>query len=226
MGSRPGSARSYSICFPADPAGRGTAIARVIVISGPSGSGKGTLIERLIASVPGLALSVSATTRPRRGGEEDGREYFFLSENEFRDWIAQDRFLEWAEYNGHLYGTPRAAVDRQLAAGLDVLLEIELEGAWQVHERRPEALMIFIEPPSFEELERRLRGRGTDSGEACDERLAKGREEMAAVEAEMAPGGRRRFHYVIVNDSVKRAADELACIILQAREEYEQADDR
>jgi guanylate kinase len=107
-----------------------------------------------------------------------------------------------------------------------MILEIELEGAWQVLERCPNALMIFIRPPSFAELERRLRGRNTDSEEACEARLAKGREELAAVEMEMAPGGRGRFDYVIVNDSVIRAGEELARVILQAREENEQADDR
>ena len=124
---------------------------------------------------------------------------------QFRDWIAEGRFLEWAAYSGHLYGTPKAAVDEQLAAGRDVLLEIELEGAWQVSDRCPDALMIFIRPPSFAELERRLRGRNTESDEAIAMRLEKAKEELAEVEAEMGPGGEGRFDYVIVNDSVMRA---------------------
>jgi guanylate kinase len=161
-----------------------------------------------------------------RQGEVDGREYFFLSEDQFRDWIAGARFLEWASYSGHLYGTPRAAVDEQLAAGRDVLLEIELEGAWQVFDRCPHALMVFIKPPSFAELERRLRGRNTDSDEAITIRLAKAREELAEVETEMGPGGGGRFDYVIVNDSVTRAGSELARAILRARDEDEQADYR
>jgi guanylate kinase len=179
-----------------------------------------------LASVAGLAVSVSATTRPKRGGEEDGKDYFFLSEKQFRDWIAKGRFLEWASYSGNLYGTPKAAVEELLAAGRDVLLEIELDGAWQVLEHCPDALMVFIKPPSFAELERRLRGRNTDSDQAITMRLEKAREELAEVEAEMGPGGGRRFDYVIVNDSVVRAGKELARGILRARDEDEQADDR
>ena len=156
-----------------------------------------------------------------RSGEQYGRDYFFLSRNEFERWIEEDRFIEWAEYSGNLYGTPKDAVDLQLTSGLDVLLEIELEGAWQVLEKCPEALMIFIMPPSMEELERRLRGRNTDPEEAIVARLAKAREEIAAVEAEMGAGGRGRFDYVILNKSVTRAAEELARAILLARERDE-----
>jgi guanylate kinase len=214
------------ICSASRPFRRGSAISRLIVISGPSGCGKGTLIAKLLAAVPGLVVSISATTRPRRGQEQDGREYFFLSRNEFEKWIAEGRLLEWAEYNGELYGTPKDEVERQLAAGHDVLLEIELEGAWQVLERYPDALMIFIAPPSLEELERRLRGRNTDSEQAVCARLAKGRQEMATLEAEMGAAGKRRFDYVIVNKEVNEAAEELAQIILEIREEYEQTDYR
>jgi guanylate kinase len=161
-----------------------------------------------------------------RAGEEDGREYFFLSEKRFKDWIAQGRFLEWASYSGHLYGTPKGAVEEHLATGRDVLLEIELDGAWQVLAHCPDALMIFIRPPSFAELERRLRGRNTDSHEAIAARLEKGKAELAEVEVEMGPGGGGRFDYVIVNDDVTRAGNELARAILLARDEDEQADDR
>jgi guanylate kinase len=161
-----------------------------------------------------------------RTGERQGREYFFLSEAEFRGWAEAGRFLEWAEYGGNLYGTPCRPVEEQLGAGCDVLLEIELEGAWQVLERCPNALMFFIMPPSLEELERRLRGRGTESEEAIATRLAKSREEVAVMQAEMAPGGSGRFDYVIVNDSVVRAGDELARAILEVREKDEQADYR
>lgn len=176
--------------------------------------------------MPGLVVSISATTRPKRRHEQDGREYFFLSRNEFEKWIAEDRFLEWAEYNGELYGTPRDEVERQLAAGRDVVLEIELEGAWQVLERYPDALMIFIAPPSLEELERRLRARNTESEEAVCSRLAKASEEMGVLEAEMGSQGRHRFDCVIVNEQVNEAAAELAQVILNAREQYEQADYR
>lgn len=175
---------------------------------------------------PDLVVSVSATTRPKRRGEVDGREYLFLSEDRFKQWVEEDRFLEWATYGGHLYGTPRSAVERHLGAGRDVILEIELEGAWQVQARYPGALMVFIMPPSLEELGRRLRGRNTENETVIAMRLAKAREEMAAIEAEMSPTGRRRFDYVIVNDSVGRASEELAQIIERTRIEDEQADNR
>jgi guanylate kinase len=158
-----------------------------------------------------------------RPGEEHGREYFFLGEQEFRRWIGEDRFLEWAEYGGNLYGTPKAAVEENLAEGRDVLLEIELEGAWQVYEHRADALMIFIMPPSLKELERRLRGRQTETEEAIRIRMAAAAREMAEVEADMGPDGRHRFDYAILNDSVERARDELARVILKARDEDEQA---
>ena len=170
-------------------------------------------------------MSISATTRATRPGEQDGREYFFLSEKEFRNWIRQGRFLEWAEYTGHLYGTPRHAVQESLEAGRDVILEIELKGAKKVLAQCPEALMIFIMPPSLEELERRLRGRKTETEEAIQNRLARAKEEMVEVENKMRRS-RRKHHYGIVNDSVKRASAELAGIIEQIRDEDEQADDR
>lgn len=203
----------------------GAAIARLIVISGPSGAGKGTLIKRVMSRVPGLELSVSATTRPRRVGERDGREYFFLSTAEFRDWIEDDLFLEWAEYTGNLYGTPVKAVEDYLGVGRDVILEIELQGAKEVLAQRPEALMIFIMPPSLKELERRLRGRNTESEEAIRNRLARAAEEMAEVEKKVQRG-LPPLHYAIVNDRVKRASEELAGIIKRTREEDEQADNR
>lgn len=170
-------------------------------------------------------MSVSATTRPRRVTEEEGEDYFFLDEVEFRERVRGGGFLEWAEYSGYLYGTPRQAVIDGLECGLDVILEIELEGARQVLEQWPAALMIFIMPPSLEELERRLRDRKTDTEDAILRRLARSREEMAAVQTETWPG-LRQFDYVIVNDSVERAGEELACIIERTREEDEQADCR
>lgn len=179
----------------------------------------------MLARVDGLALSISATTRARRTGERDGREYFFLSESEFRRWVEEGRFLEWAKYTGHLYGTPRKAVQDNLAAGSDVILEIELRGAQEVLSRCPEALMIFIMPPSLDELERRLRGRKTESEEAIQSRLARAEEEMAEVEKKMGQD-RPPLHYVIVNDRIKRASEELASLIKRIREEDEQADNR
>ena len=166
-------------------------------------------------------LSVSATTRPRREGETEGRDYFFLSEEEFRRWVEEGRFLEWAPYCGYLYGTPRQAVEEYLRAGQDVLLEIELEGARQVLEQWPDALMVFIMPPSVDELERRLRCRNTETEAARRTRLAQAAAEIATVKGE---GGRAglRCDYVIVNDSVERASEELAQIILKTREDDEQ----
>jgi len=168
---------------------------------------------------------VSATTRARRAGEKNGREYFFLSEAEFEQWVRENRFLEWAEYTGHMYGTPAAAVRAELDRGRDVILEIELQGARKVLSQCSGAVMIFIMPPSLEELERRLRGRKTEAEEAIRSRLARAKEEMAEVEKKMGEG-LPPLHYVIVNDSVKRASDELAEIIQQTREWDEQANDR
>lgn len=180
----------------------------------------------MLKRVPGLSLSISATTRPRREGKEvHGRDYLFLSEEDFRNQADGGAFLEWADFSGHYYGTPAERVREDLAAGLDVLLEIELEGARQVLERCPEALMIFIMPPSPAELERRLRGRKTESEDAIQRRLARAKEEIAAI-TEGTWMGSREFDYVIVNDSVKRAADELARIIERTRDEDEQADCR
>jgi guanylate kinase len=212
-------------CWAADRLSLEAAIARLIVISGPSGAGKGTLIKKVLSYIPGLALSVSATTRAKRPGEREGREYFFLGEEEFKRWIREGLFLEWAEYTGHLYGTPGRAVQENLAAGRDVILEIELKGAKKVLTQCPEALMIYIMPPSLEELERRLRGRETESEDAIQSRLARAKEEMAEVKKKMRRS-RHPHHYVILNDSVKRASEELAGIIKRTREEDEQADDR
>lgn len=165
-----------------------------------------------------MVLSVSATTRPRRRGERQGREYFFLKGPEFHRWIEEGRFLEWAEYAGHLYGTPAAFVDASLAAGQDVVLEIELRGAAQVLAKHPEAVMVYIVPPSLEELERRLRERNTEGEDAIRSRLARAREELAEVEAKVR-AGLPQFHYVIVNDTVERAGKELVEIIRKLREQ-------
>jgi guanylate kinase len=160
-----------------------------------------------------------------RVGEVDGRDYFFLCETRFDEWVEQGLFLEWATYSGHRYGTPSEAVYEWLEAGSDVVLEIEIEGARQVLEKCPEAVMIFIMPPSLAELERRLRGRRTESEEAIKLRLQRAGEEMAVVMAGEWPG-RRQFDYVIVNDSAKRASEELVRVIERTREEDEQADSR
>lgn len=174
--------------------------ARLTVITGPSGVGKGTLVSRLLARHPRIWLSVSATTRAPRAGEVEGQSYFFLGREAFEQQVAAGGFLEWAEFAGNLYGTPRGPVEEQLAAGRPVLLEIELEGARQVRHSFPAGVQVFIKPPSFEELERRIRGRGTDSEEAIARRLERARVELAA-EAE--------FDAALVNGDLELALAEL-----------------
>jgi guanylate kinase len=156
-------------------------MARLSVITGPSGVGKGTLVSRLLARHPRIWLSVSATTRPPRPGEVEGESYFFLSREHFERQVAAGGFLEWAEFAGNLYGTPREPVERQLAAGRPVLLEIEVEGARQVRRSFPAGFQVMLQPPSLEELERRIRGRGTDAEAAIQRRLERAREELAAA---------------------------------------------
>lgn len=156
-------------------------MARLSVITGPSGVGKGTLVGRVLARHPRIWLSVSATTRAPRPGEVEGESYFFLSREHFERQVAAGGFLEWAEFAGNLYGTPREPVERQLAAGRPVLLEIELEGARQVRRSFPAGFQVMIQPPSLEELERRIRGRGTDAEAAIQRRLERAREELAAA---------------------------------------------
>ena len=153
---------------------------RLSVITGPSGVGKGTLVARLLARHPQLWLSVSATTRAPRTGEIDGQHYRFLTRAAFEEQVAGGGFLEWAEFAGHLYGTPRQPVELHLAAGRPVLLEIELEGARQVRRTFPTAYQLFLKPPSLEELERRIRGRGTDGEASIQRRLERARIELAA----------------------------------------------
>lgn len=177
---------------------------KTFIICGPSGVGKGTVVARLLASDPSLYFSVSATTRPPRPGEEDGVHYHFLTMEQFEQWIAEDQFLEHAQFVGNRYGTPRLYVDRAMEQGRDVLLDIEIQGAEQVHRKRPEAVRIYVAPPSWEELERRLIGRGTEDMEKVRSRLARGREEFAAA---------KDFDYLVINDTVERAVKELRAIM-------------
>jgi guanylate kinase len=183
-----------------DPSPGASSPGRLILVTGPSGVGKGTLVSRLMQRHPDLWLSVSATTRSPRAGEEEGRHYFFLSREAFERQVAAGGFLEWAEFAGNLYGTPRAAVQERLDAGRPVLLEIELEGARQVRRSFPDGFQVLLRPPSLQELERRIRGRGSDSEEAIRRRLARAREELQA-EAE--------FDAVVVNDDLNLALAEL-----------------
>ena len=173
---------------------------RLTVITGPSGVGKGTLVKRLLERHPQLWLSVSATTRAPRQGEVDGKSYFFHGRDAFDALISTGGLLEWAEFAGNRYGTPRKPVQDQLDRGCAVLLEIELEGARQVRHSFPDGFQIFLAPPSFEELERRIRGRGTDSESAIQRRLQRAEEEMCA---------QTEFDAVVVNDNLEVALSAL-----------------
>jgi guanylate kinase len=179
----------------------------VFVITGPSGVGKGTLIRTLLERVPELELSVSATTRAPRPGEVDGEHYHFLTDAEFDRRVLEGDFLEHAGYSGRRYGTLRSELERRLAAGASVVLEIEVQGARQVAEQMPDARRIFIAPPSEEDLRTRLVGRGTDDEAQRERRLATAREELAAQD---------EFDIVVVNDRLGDAADELERIVRAA----------
>jgi len=179
-------------------------MAKVFVITGPSGVGKGTLISRLLDRIPSLELSVSATTRPPRAGEVDGRDYHFLDPDEFERQGAEGDFLEHAVYSGHRYGTLRSEVEEHLRRGRSVVLEIEVQGARQVRSAMPESVQVFIAPPDPADLRRRLEGRGTDDSRDIERRLETAESELAAE---------REFQYVVVNDDVERAAAELEGIV-------------
>ena len=178
---------------------------RLFVVTGPSGAGKGTLIRRLVERRRDVAVAVSATTRPRRPGEEDGRDYHFLAEDEFQRRIEAGDFLEHVDYvSGHRYGTLREEVERILGSGRSCVLELETQGAKEVQATMSEATTIFVQPPSFAELERRLRERATESAGEIGERLA-----LAKRQAEEADD----FDFVVTNDDVERAVTELGEII-------------
>ena len=173
---------------------------RLIVVSGPSAAGKSTLIRAAREAIPELAYSVSATTRNPREGEVDGRDYVFLSREEFEKWIEEGRFLEWAEYSGNLYGTLEEKVEEFLENGRSVILEIELQGARQVRQGRPDAVMVFVRAPNLEETRKRLEGRATEDLEALEARMTTALSEVSA---------REEFDYEVVNDERERAQEDM-----------------
>jgi guanylate kinase len=187
---------------------RATGRGLLVVIAGPSGVGKGTVHARVRAALPDAVFSVSATTRTARPHEVDGIDYRFVDRPGFEDMVARRELLEWAEYAGNLYGTPRAAVERTVADGKVVVLDIEVQGAIQVREQDPDALLVFLAPPSFDELERRLRARGTEPEELLARRLDIARREMEASD---------RFDVVVVNDDLDRCVEEVLAAIAEAR---------
>ena len=177
---------------------------KTFIVSGPSGVGKSTVLKALLETRKNLYFSVSATTRAPRPGELDGVHYHFMDVDSFRKWIAKEQFLEYAEYVGNFYGTPKRYVDEAMEAGKDVILDIEVQGAIQVVSKRPETVRIFIAPPSWEELERRLTQRGTDSREKIQKRLLR-----AKVEFQTA----HTYDYFVINDTVENAVRELDAIM-------------
>ena len=178
----------------------------LLVVSGPAGVGKGTVCKQFLKDNPEVSLSVSATTRSPRPGEEHGREYYFLTKEDFEEKIKADNLLEYVCFVGNYYGTLKSAVQEKLAAGTDVLLEIEVEGAMNVKKKFPGSVLVFVVPPSFDELTQRLKGRGTETPEVIEKRLKRAREEFECI---------KHYDYVLLNDSIEDAAGRLK-IILEA----------
>ena len=177
---------------------------RLFVITGPSGVGKGTLVKKLLSNYQEIWLSISATTRSPREGEIEGEHYFFLDKKSFNNLVDNKGFLEWAEFAGNFYGTPIKEITRKINEGKIVILEIELEGARQVKESYSDAFLIFIAPPNFQELERRIRVRATDSQKSIQERLLRAKEELNA---------QNEFNAIVVNEDLEKAFDELSLIM-------------
>jgi guanylate kinase len=189
-------------------AGSGQIEGTLFVVAAPSGAGKSTLVNALLEREPAISLSVSHTTRPPRVGELYGRHYYFVERGEFEREIAEGIFLEHAEVHGNLYGTSRTTVQALLAQGRDVLLEIDWQGAEQIRRTKPDCVSVFILPPSRAELERRLRGRGSDSAEVIERRLHNSREEIAHA---------HEFDYILINDVFERALADLQAIVRAVR---------
>lgn len=188
---------------------------RLLVLTGPSGVGKGTILQALLVRYPQVWLSVSATTRPPRPGERHGKNYFFLDRQSFMDQVERGEFLEWAEFAGHAYGTPAGPIQSRLRAGQPVVLEIEVEGARQVRRRLPTAVQVFLRPPSMATLEERIRARGSDSEDAISKRIARAREELARAE---------EFDHVILNGDLNRAIADVDAILQPMLEPNKPAD--
>jgi len=180
----------------------------LIVVSGASGTGKGTVCKKILADLPAVAYSISATTRAPRPGEVDGKEYYFISRDEFKAWIDDGKFLEYAEVYGNYYGTPLNKIEERLKCGEDILLEIDVQGALNVKRKMPEGIYIFLLPPSLEELRRRIEGRGTETPESLKRRLAN-----AVAEIQIG----REYDYAVVNDSVDNAAAQIKAILAAER---------
>ena len=176
----------------------------LVVVSRFSGSGKGTLMKALVEKYHQYALSISATTRQPRPGEENGREYFFVTREAFQKMAEENALIEYAQYVENYYGTPREYVEKQLASGRDVILEIEIQGALRIKEQYPDALLLFVTPPSAEELKRRLTNRGTESAEVIEARLKRAAEEAEGVEA---------YDYIVVNDDLEACTERLHQLI-------------
>ena len=179
----------------------------LIVVSGFSGAGKGTLMKALLETYDNYALSISMTSRAPRPGEEDGKAYFFATREQFEQKIAEDGFIEHAEYCGNYYGTPADYVKSQMAAGKDVILEIEIQGAMEVKKKYPNALLLFVMPPSAEELQHRLVGRGTETAEVIAQRMARANEEAKGIEA---------YDYIVINDKLEECVKEMHEIVVAA----------
>lgn len=180
----------------------------LFVVSAPSGTGKDTVVRELLARHPELGFSVSATTRKPRPGEQEGVDYYFVSPERFSEMIERNEFLEYAEYTSASYGTPAGPVDEALDSGRDMILVIEMTGARWVQVKRPDAVLIFLVPPSFEELERRLRGRGTETEEQIEARMKKARTEVAQM------GG---YDYIVINDELSDAVADVEAIVRAER---------
>ena len=191
-----------------EPSGAPVSRGILLVVSSPSGGGKGTLISRVLEAVPGLKYSVSYTTRAPRAGEKPGIDYLFVSPERFEELVAEDAFLEWARVHGNFYGTSREQINKELAAGSDIVLEVDVQGAASVRKLLPDAVSVFILPPSFEILRQRLLSRGTDSPMELELRLRNAPVELAQYVA---------FEYIIINDDLNRATAQLAAIIAAER---------